>query len=111
MEMNPRVTEAYDPADVTQNKGMGIVAYILFFVPMLAAKESRFAMYHANQGLTLFLAALGVNIVLGIIPILGWMLLPFANLAIFILAVLGVVNAAQGQIKQLPIIGKYTLLK
>jgi uncharacterized membrane protein len=109
--MNLRNNEVFEPADVEQNKGMAIVAYILFFVPLIAAKESRFAMYHANQGLTLFLTALAVNVVLGVIPILGWILLPFANLALLLLVVLGVVAAAQGQAKPLPVIGKYTFIK
>lgn len=109
--MIPRITEAYEPGDVERNKGMAIVAYILFFIPLIAAKESRYAMYHANQGLTLFLTALALNVVLGVIPILGWILLPFANLAVLLLAVLGIVAAAQGRVKPLPVIGKYTLLK
>ncbi|WP_438445506.1 hypothetical protein [Gorillibacterium sp. sgz5001074] len=90
---------------------MAIVAYILFFIPLIAAKDSKYAMYHANQGLTLFLVAVACNIVLSIIPILGWILLPFANLAILVLLILGIVAAAQGQVKPLPIIGQYTLLK
>ncbi|WP_235886021.1 hypothetical protein [Paenibacillus cymbidii] len=90
---------------------MAIVAYIIFFIPLLAAKDSPFAMYHANQGLTLFLAAVAVNIVFTIIPIIGWILLPFANLAIVVLAILGIINAANGTTKPLPLIGSITLLK
>ncbi|MBD0383072.1 DUF4870 domain-containing protein [Paenibacillus sedimenti] len=101
----------YDSTDIQNNKAMAIIAYILFFVPLLAAKESKFAMYHANQGLTLFLTAVLANIVLSIIPIIGWILLPIANLAICVLAILGIIAAAQGQVKPLPIIGSYTLLK
>jgi len=97
--------------DINQNKGMAMVAYILFFIPLIAAKESKFAMYHANQGLTLFLLAVAVNIVLTIIPIIGWLLLPLANLGVLALAILGIVAAAQGQTKPLPIIGAYTLMK
>lgn len=101
----------YDPTDIEKNKGMAIVAYILFFVPLIAAKDSRFAMYHANQGLTLFLCFAAVNVVLSIIPIIGWILLPLANLALFVLLILGIITAAQGQAKPLPIIGAYTLIK
>jgi uncharacterized membrane protein len=101
----------YDSTDIQSNKGMAIIAYILFFIPLIAAKDSKFAMYHANQGLTLFLAAVILNVVLGIIPIIGWILLPLANLALFIFAILGIVAAAQGQVKPLPVIGGYTLLK
>ncbi|WNR42186.1 DUF4870 domain-containing protein [Paenibacillus roseipurpureus] len=100
----------YDSTDIQNNKGMAILAYILFFVPLIAAKDSKFAWYHANQGLTLFLAAVAANVVLGILPFIGWLLLPFANLAVVVLAILGIVAAAQGQVKPLPVIGSYTLL-
>jgi len=98
-------------SDIQQNKGMAIVAYILFFVPLLAAKESPFAQYHARQGLNLFLLALAANIVLGIIPILGWILLPFVNLGILGLAIIGILAAVNGQMKPLPLIGGITILK
>jgi uncharacterized membrane protein len=109
--------ESWDPngttehGDAEKNKGMAIVAYLIFFIPLLAARDSKFAMYHANQGLTLFLCAVAANVVLGIIPILGWVLLPFANLFILILAIIGIVNAAGGRKKPLPLIGGITLLK
>ncbi|WJH36688.1 hypothetical protein N6H14_13715 [Paenibacillus sp. CC-CFT747] len=97
--------------DVEENKVFAILAYILFFIPLIAAKDSRFAAYHANQGLTLFLTAVIANVVLTVIPIVGWILLPLANLFCVVLAVLGIVNAANGVEKPLPVIGSYTLLK
>lgn len=101
-----------DPADVEKNKVMGILAYILFFIPLLAAKESKFAMYHANQGLILFLAALIINVVGTIIPIIGWLILiPVGDLAILIWAILGIIKAAGGKIAPLPLIGKFNLIK
>ncbi|MFC5404814.1 DUF4870 domain-containing protein [Cohnella soli] len=102
---------SFDPSDVQTNKGMAILAYILFFVPLIAAPNSPFAKYHANQGLTLFLTCVALNIVLGFIPFLGWVLLPFANLGCFVLLIIGILSAAQGGAKPLPIIGKYTLIK
>ncbi len=100
-----------DVEDVQKNKVFAILGYVLFLIPLLAAKESRFAMYHANQGLLLLICSVVVNIVLGIIPIIGWIILPLANLAVFIFFILGVINAANGQCKPLPWIGQYTLLK
>jgi uncharacterized membrane protein len=100
-----------DPRDVQANKVMAILAYIIFFIPLLAARDSRFAMYHANQGLLLFLTAVAVNIVLGIIPVIGWILLPFANLAILVFVVIGIINAANGENKPLPLFGHITLLR
>ncbi|MFC4600754.1 DUF4870 domain-containing protein [Cohnella hongkongensis] len=98
-------------SDIQQNKVMAIIAYLLFFVPLLAAKDSPFAQYHARQGLNLFLLALATNIVLGIIPFIGWLLLPLANLVILGLVIIGILAAANGQVKPLPLIGKYEILK
>lgn len=100
-----------DAVDVQKNKGMAVIAYIIFFVPLLVAKDSAFAKYHANQGLILLICAVALNFVLGIIPFLGWFLLPFANLAVFVFAILGIINAANGLMKPLPYIGEYTLIK
>jgi uncharacterized membrane protein len=98
--------------DVDANKAMAILAYFIFFLPLLAAKGSQFAMYHANQGFMLFLFAVAVNILGTMIPVLGWFLiLPIGNLLILVFFVMGLLNAANGQMKPLPLIGNYTLLK
>lgn len=98
--------------DVDQNKVFGIIAYIgiLFIVPLLAAKESKFAMYHANQGLNLFIAGVVVGVI-GVIPILGWIVAPLAAIVLFIFAIMGIVNAAKGEMKPLPLIGSWQLIK
>ncbi|MFK7696233.1 DUF4870 domain-containing protein [Paenibacillus sp. HJGM_3] len=100
-----------DPnTDAQNNKVYAILAYIIFFIPMIAAKDSKFAMYHANQGLTLFLLYLACQIVFRIIPFLGWVLIPLAGLFCLALAIIGIINAANGEMKPLPLIGQYTLL-
>ncbi len=101
-----------DQQDIEKNKIMGVLGYIIFLIPLLAARESKYAMFHANQGLLLFLTAVIINVVGGIIPIIGWILIiPLGNLAVFILAIMGIINAANGNVKPLPLIGKYTILK
>lgn len=101
-----------DKEDVEKNKVMAILAYIIFFIPLLAAKESKFAMYHANQGLVLFLAGIAVSIVGSIIPLIGWfIILPLGSILILVLAIMGIINASKGEMKPLPIIGKITILK
>ncbi|MBA1334020.1 MAG: hypothetical protein HPY66_1504 [Firmicutes bacterium] len=111
MEM-PGSNIRYSPEDIDKNKTVAILAYILFFVPLLAARESKFAMYHANQGLVLFLAAMIVNVLGSIIPLIGWfVLLPLGNLAVIVLAVLGIINAYKGEAKPLPLMGGIKILK
>ena len=67
-------TAEFDQADIVNNKAMGILAYFgpLVFIPMFAAKESKFARFHANQGLTLFIACVAWSIVYSI---LNWIIL------------------------------------
>ena len=104
------ITEQFDKDDIEKNKVMGLLAYILFFIPLLAAKDSPFARYHANQGLVLFLAAILSSVIL-IIPILGWIIAPILSIVITVLAVIGIINALNGKAKELPIIGKFKILK
>lgn len=100
-----------EAADAEANKVAGILAYLIFFLPLLMAKDSPFALYHANQGLVLFLLAVVINIVGSAIPILGWfIILPLGNLLVLALAVTGMINAANGLKKELPLIGKYNIL-
>lgn len=101
--------------DVEKNKVFAILAYfgILFIVPLLAAKDSEFAMYHANQGLLLFLTGVAVQVV-GVIttPILiGFLVLFGGWIFVFVLFIMGIVNAAKGEMKPLPVVGNIKLLK
>ena len=112
-------TADFDAKDIEENKVMAILAYIgiLVLIPLLAAKESKFARYHTNQGFTLFLfgfCSCVVLEILGIIPVVGivfTILGSLVGLCFFILMILGIVNAAQGFAKELPFIGKYRFLK
>ena len=107
-----------DPKDAQDNKIMGILAYfgILFLVPYFAAKESPFAKFHANQGCVLFIVMIAIGIIVQVvayIPIIRWLslILSLLYIVIFVFAVLGIINAAKGEMKELPLIGKYRILK
>ena len=113
-------TAQFDPQDIYTNKGMSVLAYIwiLFLVPLLACPNSRFARFHANQGLVLFLFGIAVSLatfIISVIPVVGWILGPIigfvASVFELILMIMGIINAAQGQAKELPLIGKISLLK
>ena len=103
-------TSEYDAQDIEKNKVMAVLAYILFFIPLLAAKDSKYARFHANQGLILFLGGI-ISSVVAAIPVIGWIIAPVAGLVITILAVLGIINALNGRAKDLPLVGKFKILK
>lgn len=112
----PDATNQFDPADIEKNKTMAILSYLgfLFLVPLLAAKDSPFAKFHANQGLVLFIFDIIVTVVstiLGILPFIGWLISLLLYAVVLVFVILGIINAAGGKAKQLPIIGGITILK
>ena len=104
-------------SDAEENKVFAILAYIgiLVLVPILAAPNSKFAKYHANQGLILLIVGVILSIVgalLNLIPVVGWVFMLVMEVIWLVLMILGIVNAAKGEEKPLPIIGNlFTLLK
>ncbi len=103
-------TAEYDAQDIEKNKVMAVLAYILFFIPLLAAKDSKFARFHTNQGFVLFLGGIIASVV-AVIPVIGWIVAPIAGLVITVLAIIGILNALNGKAKELPVIGKFKILK
>ncbi|HBV68377.1 MAG TPA: hypothetical protein DEF04_09460 [Clostridiales bacterium] len=103
--------EDYNPEDIEKNKTMAGLSYIVFFLPLLACPDSKYGKFHANQALLLLIVSVIGNIVLGFIPVIGWMLLPVYAVAILIMGIMGLVNGFGGKVKQLPLIGKYTIIK
>jgi uncharacterized membrane protein len=104
---------------VSEHKLWAIVGYILpilFFIPMLdeKSKHNAFARFHAEQQLALLAVSIGVyvaaNILIGMFMGGLYFIFNIIQLAMLVLVVLGVINAAQGQMKALPVIGGIKLL-
>lgn len=110
-QTNAPEVEVFDAEDIEKSKTMAGLAYIIFFLPLLACPNSPYGKFHANQALLLLIVAIAGNIILGIIPIIGWILIPFFGIAIFVLFILGLVNGFQGKAKRLPIFGKFDIIK
>lgn len=90
------------------NTGMAIISYlgILVLIPLVTdAKNDPYVNFHIKQGLALLIAGVIAGIV-GIVPIIGWFLFPFLMVAMLIFTVWGIINAATGKMKELPIVGK-----
>jgi uncharacterized membrane protein len=78
---------------------IGCIISVLFFISMLAEKKSPFG---------LLLLSIAVNI-LGMILFLGWF--SIAPIILIVLAIMGIINAAKGEMKQLPFIGGFQIIK
>ena len=88
---NDRETQnSFDYKDMKDNMAVAVIPYFfsfLFFLPIVCNKNSTFCRFHANQQLTLLIAEVILYVVMGIIgiiPILGWLVDAVAGLAIFL---------------------------
>ena len=76
----------------SDNTGWAVVAYILFFIPLLTeAKDDPFVKFHVKQGFVLFLTGVVVMFISMVPPIMiiGWVL----HIGVIVLAVIGIMNA------------------
>jgi uncharacterized membrane protein len=119
--------------DAEQNKVMAILSYIIFFIPLITGdhKKSPFVKFHVNQGTVLAIVAIAYSIVSGILRAIikvpvsvygystsvyytpGWLstILWLISLVFFAGCIYGIINAATGKQKELPVIGKFKIIK
>lgn len=100
--------------DIEKNKVWALVSYLTIIGLIIAmvseGKDSPFVKFHINQSLPLVIAVFG-NFVFAMIPIIGWLLAPLIGIGLLILIIMGILNAANGQMKRLPIVGNFELIK
>src|SRR5258706_6848364 len=95
----------YTPEDAANGKTMAILAYLVFFIPLLMEdmKKNNFVMFHTEQAIILVILNVVVAIVgtvtcgIGLILYIPWL----------IFLVMGILNASKGECKPLPLIGQY----
>lgn len=127
-------TSEFDSADIQQNSGISVLSYfgILFLIPYLAKKDSKFAQFHAKQGFNLFLVDIALIIVNALLHLIKFtetqylwgypmtvkytpwfitVICVLLGLGVLAFAVLGIINAVTGKAKELPFIGKFKILK
>ena len=92
--------------EVLDGKAYAILSYlwILCLVPLLLKKENKFALFHAKQGLVLFIGELVLGFV-GVIPFLGWAILFFGTALFGVLSVVGLVQVLMGNYWKMPVVG------
>lgn len=114
--------EAVDPQDAEGNKVMAVLAYlgILVLIPILAAPKSPFARFHSNQGLVLMISEFVLGIIIGIagtvftligLGLISSLMSAALSIGSLVLMVIGIMNAVNGKAKELPVIGKFRILK
>ena len=132
--------QQFTKQEVESGKGMSVLAYfgILALIPYFAEKKNKFVRFHAVQGMNLMLVLVAYAILSGVIQgivssatlsncvnsfwgygarcdytatTITSLIFGLIGLAIAVVAIIGIVNAAQGKTKELPIIGKIKIIK
>lgn len=70
--------------------------WILSVVMIIIKKDDKFVMFHAKQGLILFIVSF-----IWIIPVLGW----FINIVVLIFVIVGFIKALAGERYKIPLVG------
>jgi len=102
---------------VENEKTAAILAYFLvgiiwYFVDE-KMKKSTFAKFHVKQSINLILASIALGVILTaltatilLIPLV-LILTPITSIALFVVAIMGLINAINGKEKEVPIIGVF----
>ena len=87
--------------------GLSYFTWIAGLIILLVEKQNRFVRFNAMQEILLTVAWVVAGYILGLIPLLGFVLGPLVWIAGFVLWLICVINAFQGKYFKLPIIGDY----
>lgn len=102
--------------EIEKGKIMAFLGYLCcFLIPLLAARDNKFAMFHCEQAIVLigvFLVSWIINVVFvvlagatGMLPLLfvGYI----GYLFYFVLWIIGIINSLTGKVTPLPIVGQF----
>lgn len=76
--------------DVENNKTVAVLSYvwILFLIPLILKRHSKFCQFHAKQGLILFILSF-----VSWFPVIGWLI----GLTIIVISVIGIIKSLSGE--------------
>lgn len=99
--------------EVEDGKACAILMYffpigLIWWLADDKMKKNNFAKFHLKQSIVLLIAWAIIYVAGSIIPFIGWfIILPIGGILVFILWILGIINSASGNEKELPVIGQF----
>ena len=126
-------TYEFSQSDIIKNIGISVFSYlgILFIIPFISNPKSKFVRFHVNQGIILFIFYMIFNVIIMIAAItifslnchmhnnynlaqvLYWVEVVCLILQGIVISfrILGIINVLRGKAKELPLIGKFRIIK
>ncbi len=89
----------------------GLLCYFLGFLTgilfLILEKENKFVRFHAMQSTATFIVLFVVSMVIGFIPVIGWVIAPLIGLLTLVLWLLLMYKAYNKEKYKLPIVGDF----
>ena len=104
----------FDKEDFKHNKFVYLLAYFLFFVPLIVNKDSKLGRFYANQGLILLILSFVLGIfsqIVGNIPFIGLFIPLICITVIFIIFINAFSNIIKRKIWKIPLVGHIKIIK
>lgn len=103
---------AAPPAAGLSDNAAGAIAYLtiipaIIFLLLEPYNRRPFVRFHSFQSIAFGVVALVIHLVLGVIPILGWIASIFVSLAFFVIWLFTLFKASKGEWFKLPLIGDF----
>ena len=103
-------------SEVESGKVMAVLSYIgiLVLIPYFSEKNNSFVVFHAKQGLNLLILeiiAIVAASILGRILYMYYILTSVVEIAAFVLSIIGIVYAVQGEKKEIPVVSQIKIVK
>jgi fumarate reductase subunit D len=92
--------QSADAKDAQENKYTAVLSYvwILFLIPLLTKKDSKFCQFHAKQGLIIFIISL-----ISWFPFFGWIV----GIAVIIVSVIAILKVLSGEYWKIPYVSEW----
>lgn len=107
-------TAEFDPADISQNKVVAMVPYLLgwigIIIALLASGTSPYASFHVRQALKIQICSVLAGF-LAIIPILGWIAMGICAILAVVINLIGFFDVCRGMAREPLIISKFGFLR
>lgn len=98
-------TQATKDKEIQEGKFFAVISYIVFLciVALVLKKDNKFALYHAKQGLVLFVFEV-VCFIISIIPILGGLIAVLGIIIFPVFSAWGILQALMGNYSKLLVV-------
>ena len=95
----------------SERRGMAALGYVgaLCLIPLIFARDSQFAQYHAKQGLVLAIIWFILNLASSIIWRLpfGGLLVVVVGIVLLVVCIKGIIKALNGEKYEIPVVSEY----